>query len=427
MADSLLQSTRNQQILAGIVRAYVETGEPVSSLAVSRLHAEGLSSATIRNVMADLEDAGYLYQPHTSAGRVPTAAAYRFFAQQMAPKATLSEEDRKWIRSELDAATTPEEVTERAGHVLAQVSRGIGIIVMPPLARSLLEHIRFLSLPDGRVVVVLISAGGATRDKVVRPEHEFTQAELDRTADYLNRHYGGWTLEAIRADLLAKLASERERYGRLLPAALELCDPARSRRRPGAPGIRRGRGAVRFQAGIGRSQAVARASGGDRGKKQAGRASQRLHRDPRAGAHPDRRQGDQFRRRASLADHRALSGARSGPGFARSFGTDAHAIRAGDHGRGLRGARLQRNAQPHADRRKIPRNRTKLYEQSPIARQRRPGKHHHSGFQRNRRRSSSNLTAARDLPGRRSGRRRRRRPTRPEAAARPRWPRNWRA
>ncbi len=226
MADSLLQSTRNQQILAGIVRTYVETGEPVSSLAVSRLHAEGLSSATIRNVMADLENAGYLYQPHTSAGRVPTAAAYRFFAQQIAPKATLSEEDRKWIRSELDAATTPEEVTERAGRVLAQVSRGIGIIVMPPLARSLLEHIRFLSLPDGRVVVVLISAGGATRDKVVRPEHGFTQAELDRTADYLNRNYGGWTLEAIRADLLAKLASERERYGRLLPAALELCDPA---------------------------------------------------------------------------------------------------------------------------------------------------------------------------------------------------------
>jgi heat-inducible transcriptional repressor len=81
-------------------------------------------------------------------------------------------------------------------------------------------------LPDGRVVVVLISAGGEARDKVLRPEHEFTQAELDRTADYLNRHYGGWTLAAIRTDMLAKLASERERYGRLLPAALELCDPA---------------------------------------------------------------------------------------------------------------------------------------------------------------------------------------------------------
>src|ERR1700726_3614361 len=130
MRDAALQERRNRQILADIVRTYIETGEPVSSRVISKGFEETLSTATIRNVMADLEDGGFLYQPHTSAGRVPTAAAYRFFAQQIAPKATLSEEDRKWIRSELDAATTPEEVTERAGRVLAQVSRGIGIIVI---------------------------------------------------------------------------------------------------------------------------------------------------------------------------------------------------------------------------------------------------------------------------------------------------------
>ncbi len=226
MRDSVLNSKRNQQILADIVRAYVATGEPVSSRAISRSHAEQLSSASIRNVMADLEDAGLLFQPHTSAGRVPTAAAYRFFAQQVAAEATLSEEDKSWICKELEGASTAEEITERAGHILAAVSRGLGIIVMPPLAHSVLEHVRFLLLPDGRVVVVLISLGGATRDKVLRSEHQFTQSELDRTADYLNRHYCGWTLEAIRADLLAKLASEKERYGKLLNVALELCDPA---------------------------------------------------------------------------------------------------------------------------------------------------------------------------------------------------------
>jgi len=224
--DRALESKRNREILADIVRAYVATGEPVSSRAVAFSSAEALSPATVRNVMAELEDAGLLYQPHTSAGRVPTASAYRHFAQQVAANAKLSEEDQKWIRSELDAATTPEEISERAGRVLAAVSRGLGIIVMPPIAHSVLEHIRFLHLPDGRVVVVLISAGGAARDKVMRPEHEFTQAHLDRTADYINRHYAGWTLEAIRADLFEKLSSDRERYGRLLQAALELCDPA---------------------------------------------------------------------------------------------------------------------------------------------------------------------------------------------------------
>ncbi len=226
MIESILNSRRNKQVLADVVRAYIESGEPVSSRAISRSHAEQLSPATIRNVMAELESGGYLYQPHTSAGRVPTAAAYRFFAKQVVEQGTIGEEDRQWIRSELDAATTPEDVAERAGQVLAAISQGLGIIVMPPLSCSVLEHIRFFLLPDRRVVVVLISTGGGTREKIIRPEHGFTQPELDRTVEYLNRHYSGWTLEAIRADLLLKLASESERYGVLLSGALELCNPA---------------------------------------------------------------------------------------------------------------------------------------------------------------------------------------------------------
>jgi len=226
MRNPALNEKRNQQILADVVRAYIETGEPVSSRVIARRHPEELSSATIRSVMAQLEEDGYLYQPHTSAGRVPTAAAYRFFAQQVASRATLDPEDREWIRGELASAATPEEVTERAGHVLAAVSRGLGIIVSPPLARTVLEHLRFLLLPDDRVVVVLVSSGGNTRDKVLRTERRFTQAELDRTAEYLNHHYVGWTLEAIRVDLLARLATERERYDHLASNALMLCDPS---------------------------------------------------------------------------------------------------------------------------------------------------------------------------------------------------------
>src|SRR5580765_8904192 len=226
MTDSVLISTRNRQVLADIVRAYVSSGEPVSSRAISRSHAEQLSPATIRSVMADLEDGGFLYQPHTSAGRVPTAAAYRFFAQEIATQATLSIEDRDWIRREFAAANNRAEITERAGHVLAEVSNGLGIVVSPPLGKTVLEHLRIWLLPDARVVVVLISPGGATRDKVLRPPRVFTQTELDATAEFLNRAYSGWTLEAIRADLLVKLATESERYEGLIRGALVLCDPA---------------------------------------------------------------------------------------------------------------------------------------------------------------------------------------------------------
>src|SRR6202007_3151374 len=167
--------------------AYMEPGEPVSSRAVTRRFEENLSTATIRSVMADLEDGGYLYQPHTSAGRVPTAAAYRFFAQEIASQATLTVEDREWINREMAGGATAEEFTERAGHVLAEVSKGLGIVVSPPLRKTVLEHARMWLIPDGRVVVVLISPGGKNRDKILKPSRQFTQAELDATADFLNR------------------------------------------------------------------------------------------------------------------------------------------------------------------------------------------------------------------------------------------------
>jgi heat-inducible transcriptional repressor len=226
MSPTVLQQKRHQQILTDVVRVYIETGEPVSSRSVAHRHIEPLSPATVRNVMADLEEEGYLYQPHTSAGRVPTAAAYRFFVEQVAAQATASPEDRQWIRRELAAAQTPEAVMERASHVLAAVSRGLGIFISPPLARSVVEHLRFLVVPDHRVLVVLVTTGGLTRDKLIRPERVFRQEDLDRVSAYLNRHYVGWTLEAMRADLRAQLERDREQYGQLANDALMLCDPS---------------------------------------------------------------------------------------------------------------------------------------------------------------------------------------------------------
>src|SRR3984957_15792163 len=117
LMDDALHSRRNREILGEIVRTYGAGGEPVSSRAVALSHPEGLSPATVRKVMGELEDAGLLYQPHTSAGRVPNASAYRHFAQQAVERGKLSEEDRNWISSELDTATTPEEMSERAGHI----------------------------------------------------------------------------------------------------------------------------------------------------------------------------------------------------------------------------------------------------------------------------------------------------------------------
>ena len=217
---------RHSEILADVVRTFIETGEPVSSRSISRRHAEPLSAATVRNVMVDLEEEGYLCQPHTSAGRVPTTAGFQFFVQHVADQPVqLSEKDREWIHRELSSARTPEEVMERASHVLASVTQGLGIVISPSVSHMAIEHVRFIPLPDGRIVVVLVSAGGMTRDKVVRAPRTFTAAELDRTAAMVNAEFRGWTLQAIRADLKSRLARDRERYDQLSSNALLLCDP----------------------------------------------------------------------------------------------------------------------------------------------------------------------------------------------------------
>src|SRR6202050_5690850 len=166
MRTPALQERRNRQILADVVRTYIETGEPVSSRVISARFEETLSTATIRNVMGELEDGGFLFQPHTSAGRVPTAAAYRFFAQEIASQATLSSADREWIQREIGAATNSSEITERAGHVLAEVSSGLGIIVSPPMGKTVIEHARMWLLPGGRGVVARISAAGNVRNHI---------------------------------------------------------------------------------------------------------------------------------------------------------------------------------------------------------------------------------------------------------------------
>jgi len=225
MNTSSLQQKRHREVLSDVVRIYIETGEPVSSRSIARRHPEPLSSATVRNVMADLEEEGFLYQPHTSAGRVPTAAAYRYFVEEVTAQATTRPQDLEWIRRELATASTPEAVMERASKILSDVSRGLGIIISPPLARTVVQHLRFLLIPDARVLVVLIGPGGLTRDKLIQTERAFKQEDLDRIAEFLNSHYSGWTLDAIRADLQAQVATERERYDRLATDALMLCDP----------------------------------------------------------------------------------------------------------------------------------------------------------------------------------------------------------
>lgn len=218
---------RSRQILSAAIKLYVATGEPVGSRTLSRLSREGLSPATIRNIMADLEEEGYLYQPHTSAGRVPTDKGYRFYVDHMLGDSRVSKQDEARIqRGLLDEQTRmrPEALLERTSHMLSQVSDNIGVVVSLSRAQEGLEQIEFVRLSDGRILVITILRGGLVQDRLIRIEEDISQDDLDQAARYLSDGYRGLTLTEIRSELLTLMSEEKTLYDKLLQTAILVCE-----------------------------------------------------------------------------------------------------------------------------------------------------------------------------------------------------------
>ena len=240
---------RERLVLTAIIELYIATGEPVASQAVAHFFAdrEGLSSATIRNVMATLGEAGLLDQQHTSAGRVPTAAAFRYYVEQitepgrMAAGAqpsslgavpqgasslgspSLSEARREQIEERFSGVTSTNDYLERTSHVLALLSCGLGVALASSTTGQILEHIHFSRLSTGRVLAVLVTQVGAVQDRVLAMDRELNQIELETAARYLNENFRGWPIERIRAEVARRVELEREAYHQMLASVEELC------------------------------------------------------------------------------------------------------------------------------------------------------------------------------------------------------------
>jgi len=244
-------SPRERLVLTAIIELYIATGEPVASQGVARhfAHKEGLSSATIRNVMAALSESGLVEQPHTSAGRVPTAAAFRYYVEQITrPVAQmggmaagsgsagsmqqgsaglgpspLSAARRGQIEESFSGVTSSNDYLERTSHVLALLSSGLGVALASSTAGQVLEHIHFSRLSVGRVLAVLVTQAGAVLDRVLVLDHELTHIELETAARYLNENFRGWLIERIRAEVARRVDVEREAYHQMLSSVEELC------------------------------------------------------------------------------------------------------------------------------------------------------------------------------------------------------------
>jgi heat-inducible transcriptional repressor len=251
MADVRV-SPRERLVLTAIIELYIATGEPVASQAVAQSFAdrEGLSSATVRNVMAILGEAGLLEQPHSSAGRIPTAAAFRYYVEQITQSgrvaagsqpggssaqgtssfnsanlasAQLSDARREQIEDSFTGVNSSNEYLERTSHVLALISSGLGVALATATAGQVLEHIHFSRLSTGRVLAVLVTQTGAVLDRVLTLDRELTHLELETAARYLNENFRGWPVERIRAEVSRRVDLEREAYRQMLASVEELC------------------------------------------------------------------------------------------------------------------------------------------------------------------------------------------------------------
>ena len=208
-------SQRERVILHSIVRAYVDTGEPVGSRTVSRLRSLTLSPATVRNVMADLADEGYLAQPHTSAGRIPTEMAFRDFAGTLTA-GSLPAADRERILQQMQTGESLEERVEIASRVLTEFTQNVGIASALPSSAQELEHLELVALSDRRVLMIVATRDRMVRNRVVTLERAMSQDDLVQLRNYVNVEFAGWTLERARAELLRRIEEERSLYDAVL-------------------------------------------------------------------------------------------------------------------------------------------------------------------------------------------------------------------
>ena len=219
---------RRQTVLKSVVLNYIKAPFPIGSRTITKQTDLALSAATIRNIMADLEEKGYLSQPHTSAGRIPTDKGYRYYVDSL-----LQENRREPPTSPLPSDETIGERGEDLNDLLKETTRSLsalshyaGILSAPKVAKTVLQHLSFALLKSGHILAVFVSADGFVQNRLIESRLNLTQGELDDIAAVLNGRFQGLSLMEIRRRLLLEMRREKEQYDTLLKAALELGEKA---------------------------------------------------------------------------------------------------------------------------------------------------------------------------------------------------------
>jgi heat-inducible transcriptional repressor len=206
---------RSQEVLHEIVEAYIANGEPVASRWIARRRHDSLSAASIRNVMADLDEEGYLTQPHTSAGRIPTEKAFRSYIESLSIRRMVTAEIER-LRAELGRLDSVEERIGFTSRMLTERTRSVGIAAAIPRINPALERLELVALPDQRVLMVVITRDKRVRNRVVLLDEPLSASDLETIKNYVNRNFEGWSLEDVRRELSSRLDRAAATYDSVL-------------------------------------------------------------------------------------------------------------------------------------------------------------------------------------------------------------------
>lgn len=214
------------EVLKTLVEQYINEGQPIASKAVAQMLSCPVSSATVRNVMALLEDQGLIVSPHTSAGRVPTQAGYRMFVDRLITMTPLDPVKTALVKQELRPEKSPHELVEAASHVLSELTSMAGIVLAPQQERSLLRQVEFLPLQGGRALVILVLNEKDVQNRIIQLDRDYTDVELQQAANFLNAHFVGVELTQIRGRLLQQMRGDKDRMDSLMQSAIQVASQA---------------------------------------------------------------------------------------------------------------------------------------------------------------------------------------------------------
>ena len=217
---------RGKQILEALIEEYITTAEPVGSRTITRRQVVSLSPATVRNVMADLEELGFLASPHTSAGRIPTDKAYRFYVDSLLEARRMAFDEAE-MRQRFNFH--PRDLgasLQEASRLLSSLSHYVGVVVAPSMSANVFRQIEFVRLGGRRLLVILVAASGAVQNRLVELEQDIPPADLVRMANYLNEQLQGLTIAQVKRRLMEEMAGDKARYDELLAQAIVVSQQA---------------------------------------------------------------------------------------------------------------------------------------------------------------------------------------------------------